>query len=470
MVTVAVELNDVGILAAGAGLRWQGRSPGFAMLDGGRILVGAEAVSRARLRPKWVESRFWDRLDSEPLGRPFPRHLSHADLVHAHLAEVWKSIQEGTDSRSVAGIDAVVLTVPGIYSNHQLGLILGIGRACGMPIAGMVDAAVAAGAVAAEADRVLHLDVLLHRMVLTELRQKESLARLRVESDKNSGLSAMMDLWAKLIASRFVHQTRFDPFHQGATEQDLYDRLPQWIEEIDRGGAALLTLEHRGKVHSAEITLEQMQSPVRAAYQGIVDLTRAVAATGSQPALVLSETLSALPGLQAELEEAVGSEAVILAPAAAAKGALRQQHFLIRLGEHEVDFVAELPIEALPGKPIAPLKSPTKAFEPTSEPSSKPPTHLLHEGVAHPLDSDPLCLGVAVPAGGRGVNLTGSTAGISRRHCSLSRQGDEVIVEDHSTYGTFLNGSRLEGRASLAAGDRLRLGTPGIVLQLIAVE
>jgi pSer/pThr/pTyr-binding forkhead associated (FHA) protein len=45
-----------------------------------------------------------------------------------------------------------------------------------------------------------------------------------------------------------------------------------------------------------------------------------------------------------------------------------------------------------------------------------------------------------------------------------------VIVEDHSTYGTFLNGSRLEGRASLAAGDRLRLGTPGIVLQLIAVE
>ena len=79
-------------------------------------------------------------------------------------------------------------------------------------------------------------------------------------------------------------------------------------------------------------------------------------------------------------------------------------------------------------------------------------------------------LGVAVPAGGRGVNLTGSTAGISRRHCSLSRQGDEVIVEDHSTYGSFLNGSRIEGRATLSAGDRLRLGTPGVELHLIAVE
>ena len=55
-------------------------------------------------------------------------------------------------------------------------------------------------------------------------------------------------------------------------------------------------------------------------------------------------------------------------------------------------------------------------------------------------------------------------------HCSLQRHGDVVLVEDHSTYGTFLNGARIEGSAPLAAGDRLRLGTPGIVLQLIAVD
>ncbi|NHZ73483.1 MAG: FHA domain-containing protein, partial [Nitrospirae bacterium] len=242
------------------------------------------------------------------------------------------------------------------------------------------------------------------------------------------------------------------------------------IEEIGRDEGALLTLEHRGKIHTAEISAEEMKSAVRAPYQEVVNLVRAVAATGGRPALVLTQTLSNLPGLQSELEEVVESEAVVLAPAAAATAALQQQHLLVRAGDQEVDFVAELPIESLSSQPVATPETFSKPPGARSETQKQPPTHLLYEGVAHPIDSDPLCLGVAVPAGGRGVHLAGSTAGISRRHCSLSRQGDEVIVEDHSTYGSFLNGSRIEGRAILSAGDRLRLGTPGVELHLIAVE
>jgi len=470
MTVVAVELNDAGIVAAGAGLRWQDRSPGFALLDGNRILVGREAVSRARLKPRWIENRFWDRLDTEPLGRPFPRNLRNADLVHAHLTEVWQSVQRGMDSRSAGGIEAVVLAVPGFYSKRQLGLLLGVGRTCGMPIAGMVDAAVVASVAATEAERALHLDVLLRRVVLTELGQAGTLARRRVESDTSTGLSLVMDRWAKLIASRFVQQTRFDPFHHGETEQDLYDRLPGWLEAIGRDGAALLTLEYRGKIHRTEISAAEMQSAVRASYQAIVNLVRAVAGAGSRPTLVLAQTLSTLPGLQSELEEVVGSAAVVLAPAAAATGALRQQHLLFRAGDHEVDFVAELPVEPSGGRPVTAEESRAEASGAVLGTVKKPPTHLLFEGVAHPIDSDPLFLGVAVPAGERGVNLTGHTAGVSRRHCSLWRQGDEVIVEDHSTYGSYLNDSRIEGRTSVSAGDRLRLGAPGIELHLIAVE
>jgi pSer/pThr/pTyr-binding forkhead associated (FHA) protein len=43
------------------------------------------------------------------------------------------------------------------------------------------------------------------------------------------------------------------------------------------------------------------------------------------------------------------------------------------------------------------------------------------------------------------------------------------MVRDHSRYGTFVNGERVDGEAVLGAGDRLRLGTPGIVLDLVAV-
>ena len=470
MTTVAVELNDAGVVAAGAGLHWEDNSPGFALLDGSRILVGRQAVSRARLKPRWVANRFWDRLDTEPLGRPFPRDLRNADLVYAHLTEVWKEVQAGMDSQSNRGIEAVVLTVPGMYSKRQLGLLLGIGRACGIPIAGMADAAVVATMAATDAERALHLELLLQRAVLTELGQAGTLARQRVESEASTGLSKLMDLWAKLIASRFVHQTRFDPFHHGETEQDLYDQLPRWIEEVGRDGGALLSLEYRGKVHSVEISSNEIQSAVRASYQAIVDLVRAVAGAGSRPALVLTQTLSMLPGLQSELEEAVGSDAVVLSPGAAATGALRQQHQLVRAGDCEVDFVAELPLEQAVGRPVATPDSRSKEPGAVTETEKKSPTHILYEGVAHPIESDPLWLGVAIPSGARGVNLTAQTAGVSRRHCSLWRQGDEAFVEDHSTYGSYLNDSRVEGRATLSAGDRLRLGTPGIELHLIAVE
>ena len=192
MTTVAVELNDAGVVAAGAGLHWEDNSPGFALLDGSRILVGRQAVSRARLKPRWVANRFWDRLDTEPLGRPFPRDLRNADLVYAHLTEVWKEVRAGMDSRSDRGIEAVVLTVPGMYSKRQLGLLLGIGRACGIPIAGMADAAVVATMAATDAERALHLELLLQRAVLTELGQAGTLARQRVESEASTGLSKLM--------------------------------------------------------------------------------------------------------------------------------------------------------------------------------------------------------------------------------------------------------------------------------------
>ena len=68
------------------------------------------------------------------------------------------------------------------------------------------------------------------------------------------------------------------------------------------------------------------------------------------------------------------------------------------------------------------------------------------------------------------IELAGPTAGVSRAHCSIFVSEGRVVVEDHSTYGSFLNGERVDGTATLEAGDRLRLGSPGIELQLIAVE
>ena len=71
--------------------------------------------------------------------------------------------------------------------------------------------------------------------------------------------------------------------------------------------------------------------------------------------------------------------------------------------------------------------------------------------------------------GRRGLPITGVGPGISKRHCTLWADGDHVVAEDHSSYGSFLNGSRIHGRIAIVVGDRLRLGTPGVELDLIAV-
>ena len=84
------------------------------------------------------------------------------------------------------------------------------------------------------------------------------------------------------------------------------------------------------------------------------------------------------------------------------------------------------------------------------------PTHVLYQARAHAIGEEPLVVGAEIPAGTRGFNLAGALQGVSRRHCSIYRNGQGVVVEDHSSYGTFVNGMRVDGRTTLAAGDRLR--------------
>jgi predicted component of type VI protein secretion system len=64
--------------------------------------------------------------------------------------------------------------------------------------------------------------------------------------------------------------------------------------------------------------------------------------------------------------------------------------------------------------------------------------------------------------------MEGELAGVSKRHCSLQFQGDNVILTDHSTSGTFVDEVRVTKTVVLKLGQIIRMGTPGEELQLIA--
>jgi pSer/pThr/pTyr-binding forkhead associated (FHA) protein len=89
---------------------------------------------------------------------------------------------------------------------------------------------------------------------------------------------------------------------------------------------------------------------------------------------------------------------------------------------------------------------------------------------AYAIAANPLVIGSQGGTDGRLLTVGSAMPGVSRRHCSLANKNGQCIIEDHSRYGTFLNGHRIDGSAVLQVGDGLRIGSPGFEFQLISAE
>ena len=250
-------------------------------------------------------------------------------------------------------------------------------------------------------------------------------------------------------------------------EVTLNDRLPECLARLRRADTTLLVIEAGGKEKSVEIGRRQLVAAADRVYPSILQLVSSSAEAGPPATLLLSHRITQLPGIEQQLIDAFGTAMITLSAGAAAAGAL-EHHQLIAGPAEEIPFVTRLPATA-----AVEADSPAAAEEdeePRSEHGARRPTHVVHEGVAYPITEQLLALGTEVQEGSRGIELSGSTAEVSRTHCSIFLSEGRVVIEDHSTYGSFLNGERVDGTATLEAGDRLRLGRPGIELQVIAVE
>jgi hypothetical protein len=322
-------------------------------------------------------------------------------------------------------------------------------------VAGWIDAAVAACAGLEARETVLHLDVQLHQAVLTVLGGTDRLVRQRVEVTPRVGLKPLFAAWGQLIAGAMVRRTRFDPLHQAATEQQLLDRLPHWLQALASAESVDVQVEAPAGVFSVTLPREQFVFAAESWYSQLLDAVAAVRRAGVPVTIALSARAALLPGLATRCAGLAEAEIIQLPAAAALRAALAQAEAIRGL---EPALVTALP-RAVP--------APRAAAQ--AKPRGERPTHLLFAGRAHAITAEPLRVGLAA-AGARSLVLPAPAAGVSREHCELLREGDEVLVRDLSRYGTFVNGERVVETARLAAGDRLRLGRPGVSLELVAVD
>jgi hypothetical protein len=458
---LALDVSDASLLGLAEDGRVLGPSPGCALFESGQFLFGEEARRRSRLSPRLVASDCWARLDAEPLGPPFPEGLSRADLVHGHLEGLWKKARRGTAE--------VVLAVPGIHGEAALGRLLGIAEALGMPVVGMVDAALAAAASGFPGERLLHVDVGLRHAAVTEIRQGRELVRERVARMDRWGLDEIEDAEMRGAAAAFVRQSRFDPLHDAATEQGLFDQLPAWLAALAKDGRATLSLPAAGREAAVELRREEAEEWTAAYASELAQQVSVLKRSGEPTTVLVSVHAARLPGLVERIAAIRGVEVALLPLQAAAAGALRERA-AVRSPAGGLRFVTRLPRPEAPEGTVggeAVLLPPRPAATPLAS-SGRRPTHVLLGCEARAITPEPLVLGTAPPEGARALRLEGETAGVSRAHCRLFESGGAVVLEDLSTWGTFVNGERVTGRAVVEAGDRIRVGSPGLELLLVA--
>ncbi|MDZ7684908.1 MAG: hypothetical protein U5O39_07750 [Gammaproteobacteria bacterium] len=300
--------------------------------------------ANARLLPRWTNNRFWNQLGTEPVANGTDAVRHHADLAFAHLESMWEAHK--------ADIDRLIFTVPGFYPREQLGLLLGMARECGIPVAGVVDTAVAAAATKPGGTTLLHLDIFLHRTTLTVLKADTSLRRIDTVTISETGLFTLWDRWANIVASQFIQTSRYDPMHQASSEQRLFDTLPEWIANRGDSRSTRFELEVAGKKHEVAISREQLLQACATIYPQIVQVIRDHIPAGETAALLVSDRFGGFPGLADSLN-LIGNAAVsFLSEDAAAHGA-RQFESAIASGDNAVSHTTSLPVSAGTKAPTA---------------------------------------------------------------------------------------------------------------------
>lgn len=441
---LAIEVIDAGLVAWLEGEMIAGPSPGIAILDSTGVVVGGKAQSQQRLRPVHAYDRFWSELDAVQLPRQAAGAHSRVDLAFNHLQDFVQSFPMGTPRD-------VVLAVPGSMKPRQLGLLAGLASAAGLSPATFVDLGVAAGSSVSVGPRALHLDLHLHQAVITELTGQQMLRRSRVDVVPRVGLRALHECWARWIAGSMVSRTRFDPLHDAATEQSLMDKLPVWMEALEHHGEVEAAIDSSHGRVSTLFTREDAILAAEAFYTQLVGVVRNQISNG-EVTLLLGHRARGLPGLAERLRALGGVELLRLDPAAVPLG-LRQFK-----GTIKDTLVTALPREqALAEDP------------PYSSVPSRRPTHVLYGGQAHRLRDGHLNVGLN-PGGEQTIRIAGKLPGVSRQHCRLLVRDNGVELHDDSRFGTWVNGQRVRGSRWLSAGDRVRLGSPGVFLDMIEVE
>ena len=434
---------------------------------------GESMLQQMQLAPTEASSEHWAQIaaadGAAADGATAAGARAHDVLVEAAFSTAHAELRARLDRAGLHSANNVDVIVPASFTARSLSRVLGLLSSLELRVATFRDAAVTAAAALDLPGQLLVVELGLHHIAVTRVsRDGEIFSRNGLRINRQlGGLQGLMQQWLQLAAAAMVLRTRFDPLHDARTEQQLYDALPAALAATARDASARVGVRAPGGDEiEVRLTRDQLALPAQAFIRGTAALLHSLRPAGADATLVLPAVLADLPGVDALLAEFAACELVTIADGYAAT-ALSAALNRGTLPQRAIDPAQAQLLRRFRGPiPLDGTRVTRRRLDVKSRALS--PTHLLHEGRAISIPSSRLEVGRAASGMPR-VMLPEGLAGVSRLHCSLRRELDQVILVDHSRFGTFVNGERVAGRAVLRAGDRVRVGDPGIELEMIAV-
>jgi hypothetical protein len=406
---------------------------------------GRAALGAARGRPDLVSLTHW-----RELGRNEQAARSVAIEVAAHLRAL--GIQER--------IDAIV-AVPADLDAGALARLRGALNAAGCDARDFVDAATLTAAAVAERANYVILEAGWRSATATRITGGADCAFEEAFVSERANLLEVYDLWLAAVAGAMVRNTRFDPLLSLDVEQRLYADLPLVAARAATESKVDAAVEADGARFVVEVDAQLFADSAQLFYRELMRLARSARIAGQGAALVLPAESRRWPGFLPRLLE-LEQDGLVIAPAglAAVAASLRaaEPDAVPRLRRHSAR-IADHSLAASIEYVSSVAASPGRAL---------PVTHILFGGDSMRFPEVGLVIGTEEVSNAPHITLPRVAAGVSRRHCSLRREGERTVLIDHSHYGTWVNGARVRERAAVRPGDRVRVGTPGVEFTLIS--
>ncbi len=406
---------------------------------------GRAALAAARGRPDEVSLGHWRELGRD---EDAARHV--AVEVLAHLRAL------GVSDR----IDAVV-AVPAGLDASALSSLRGALSAAGVDARDFVDAATLTAAAVADRSQYVVLQAGWRSATATRVAGGPECSFEESFKSERANLLDVYDQWLQTVAAIMVKNTRFDPLLTLDVEQRLFADLPAFVAQAAVHGKVEAAVEADGSRFAVEVEAQQFADAAVAFFRELARLARSARIAGQSAALILPDEARRWPGFLARLLESEQEGLVIVPPGLAAVAAslqaadpnvgprLRRQ--VARIADHRLSGDVEY------------LAPPTP-----SAGRALPVTHILFGGDSRRFPDLGLVIGTEDIDNEPRIVLPRAAAGVSRRHCSLRREGERTVLIDHSRHGTWVNGARVRERTTVRPGDRVRVGTPGVEFTLIS--